>query len=237
MFDTLVNFCWDRLPLVLIDGKEVRTTSPYLYERLRSECPGVSREEFCRTFVDISRSVQERRNRDHQEISARERFSMLFSRLGVPAGLGADRLLDAALSEHMRQLACAMEFPESHRTALDRLRSRYRLGLISNFDYTPTVEATLVAEKIRDRFETVVVSADIGWCKPRPEIFAEALGRMGLLPSEAVFVGDTPESDVLGAQGVGLDVIWIDRGTAPLPVGTPPPLRIISNFAEVADLL
>jgi putative hydrolase of the HAD superfamily len=59
---------------------------------------------------------------------------------------------------------------------------------------------------------------------------------MDLAPSQAVFVGDTPESDVLGAQGAGLDVIWIDRGITPLASGTPP-THTVSSFVEIAGLL
>jgi putative hydrolase of the HAD superfamily len=87
-----------------------------------------------------------------------------------------------------------------------------------------------------DRFETVVVSADVGWCKPRLEIFAETLRRMDLAPADAIFVGDTPEADVVGAQGMGLDVVWIDRGAVPLPPETPAPTHTVASFAGVADL-
>jgi len=99
------------------------------------------------------------------------------------------------------------------------------------------VEAALAAFAIRDRFEVVVVSADVGWRKPHPEIFRETLRRMGMGPDQAVFVGDTPDADVLGPQGVGLDTIWIDRGNASLPPGAAPPTRTVSSFAEVASLL
>jgi HAD superfamily hydrolase (TIGR01509 family) len=236
MFDTLVNFHWDRLPLIELDGQDVRTTSPLLFEFLQPGFPGVSREDFCRAFVGASRTVQQLRNRHHREITARERFQRFFEQLGIPTGPDADRLLEAGIAEHMRLLASAMEFPDAHRVVLERLHARFRLAVVSNFDYAPTVKAALRAEGILDRFEAVVVSADVGWCKPRPEIFAEALRRMGVSAAEAIFVGDTPEADVLGAQGMGLDVIWIDRGTAPLPPEAPAPTHTVPSFAGVADL-
>ena len=162
---------------------------------------------------------------------------MLFTRLRIPEGPETSDLMEAGIAEHMRQLARAMEFPESHRALLDRLRPRYRLGIISNFDHGPTVEMALTAHGIRDRFEAVVVSADIGWRKPWPEIFLEAFRQMGIGPVDAIFVGDTPEVDVLGAQAVGMDVIWIDDGTKALPPGSPLPTHTVKNFVEVGDLL
>jgi HAD superfamily hydrolase (TIGR01509 family) len=131
----------------------------------------------------------------------------------------------------------AMEFPEANRTALDALRSRYRMAVLSNFDHGPAVEAALAGFGIRDRFDVVVVSADVGWRKPHPEIFRETLRRMGMGPDQAVFVGDTPEADVLGAQGVGMDVVWINRGNASLPAAAAPPARTVTRFPEVADVL
>jgi putative hydrolase of the HAD superfamily len=137
----------------------------------------------------------------------------------------------------MRQLRLAMVFPEENRVALDTLRSRYRLALLSNFDNGPAVDSALLDFGIYDRFETIVVSADAGWRKPHPEIFRETLRRMGVGPRQAIFVGDTPEADVMGAQGVGMDVIWIDRGSARLPPSAAAPTHTVSTFAAAANLL
>ena len=233
MFDTLIPFKWESLPVVRVDGKEVRSTSPFVYKAMEPACPGVSLEDFCRAFVESYRTAEELRCRDNLEISARQRFRMLLERLGVHQRPEADEYLEAGLAEHMRQLCRAMEFPETHRATLENLRSRYRLAIVSNFDHGPTVELALQSFGIRDQFETVVVSADVLWRKPRPEIFLETLRRMEIGPDEAVFVGDTPEVDVIGAQGVGLDVIWIDHGTAAFPAGSPPPTSRVTEFAEI----
>jgi FMN phosphatase YigB (HAD superfamily) len=43
--------------------------------------------------------------------------------------------------------------------------------------------------------------------------------------------------DVVGAQAVGMDVIWIDNGTKALPPGTPAPTHTVASFVEVERLL
>ena len=237
MFDTLVNFNNQRLPLVKINGQEVRSTSPYVYEVLKPLCSGISLGDFYQAFVGAYRAAEEIRNRDQREVTAHERFRMLFRTLNIPDGPEATRLIDVGIAEHMRQLACAMEFPESHRAVLDVLHPRYRLAVVSNFDHGTTVEMALRRHGIRHRFEVVVVSADVGWRKPRPEIFVETLRPLGLPPDEVIFVGDTPEVDVLGAQAAGMDVIWIDHGTKPLPAETPAPTFTVSAFPDIARLL
>jgi len=237
MFDTLVNFRNVHLPLVQVNGREVRSTSPFVYEVLKPLCASVPFEDFFHAFVGSYRAAEEIRNREHREVTVRERFGMLFTRLQIPKGPGVAALMEAGIREHMRQLARAMEFPESHRVLLDCLQPRYRLGIISNFDHGPTVEMALMLHGIRDRFEAVVVSTDIGWRKPRPEIFLEAFRQMGIGPADAIIIGDTPEVDVLGAHAVGMDVIWIDDGTKALPPGNPPPTHTVASFVEIRRLL
>ncbi len=172
-----------------------------------------------------------------REVTADTRFRIFLRRLGIPDGPAADSFLEAAIGEQMRQLRRAMEFPEENRATLDVLRPRYRMAVLSNFDHGPTVEEALAGFGIHDRFDVIVVSANVGWRKPHPEIFHETLRRMRIGPNQAIFVGDTPEADVLGPQAVGMDVIWINRGNASLPPGAAPPTHTVTRFAEVANVL
>jgi HAD superfamily hydrolase (TIGR01549 family) len=237
MFDTLVNFRWDRVPLVPFDGREVRSTSPLVYEAVRTLCPQISLVDFCHAFIESSREAEATRTDTQREITAHDRFRMLLRRLRIGGGPTADAILQAGIPEQMRQLRLAMEFPEENRAALDALKSEYRLAVLSNFDHGPAVAGALADFGIHDRFELIVVSADVGWRKPHPEIFRDTLRRMGIDAHQAIFVGDTPEADVLGPRGVGMDAIWIDRGTVPLPAGAAPPTHIVSRFAEITRLL
>ncbi len=237
MFDTLVKWDNQHLPLVNVSGQQYRSSSPFVYEVLKPLCPHLSLDDFAREFVRSYRTAEEVRRDGDREVTARERFRLLFRRLGIAEFPEADRLLEAGLAEHQRHIMRCMEFPDSHRATLEALARRYRLALLSNFDHAPTIEQALAAYGIRDRFEVVVVSGAVGWRKPRQEIFAEVLHRLRVSPAEAILVGDTPEGDVLGAQGVGMDVIWIDDGSKPLPPGAPPPTYRVSGFPEITHLL
>ena len=59
--------------------------------------------------------------------------------------------------------------------AQGRSGERYRLAVVSNFDYSPTCLAILEREGIADLFETIVISDEVGWRKPKPVIFETAL--------------------------------------------------------------
>jgi putative hydrolase of the HAD superfamily len=56
-----------------------------------------------------------------------------------------------------------------------------------------------------------VTSGEVGVDKPEPPIFLAALQKAGVSASEAYHVGDQYKLDVIGARGVGIIPILIDR--------------------------
>ncbi|MBI4297350.1 MAG: HAD-IA family hydrolase [Chloroflexi bacterium] len=76
------------------------------------------------------------------------------------------------------------------RRELDELCQR--LGLTPYLDFTLT-------------------SAEVGFEKPHPAIFFEALKRANVKPAQALHVGDQYHSDILGARGVGIRPLLLDR--------------------------
>jgi len=59
--------------------------------------------------------------------------------------------------------------------------------------------------------EAVLTSARVGYRKPHPAIYAEALRVAGVAPSEALFVGDSWSHDVEGPRAAGMQTQLIDR--------------------------
>jgi putative hydrolase of the HAD superfamily len=98
---------------------------------------------------------------------------------------------------------------------LKNLHGKYRLGVISNFALPECVESIFEKFGLRGFFAAVVVSGAINKRKPNPEIFKKALGILGVSASRAVFVGDAPAMDVMGARNVGMKSILIKRETTP----------------------
>lgn len=94
--------------------------------------------------------------------------------------------------------------------ALDALTSAgVRLCVVSNFD--ALLPEILHHLGVMERFEYVVTSFDVGIRKPDRAIFTMALRRMGVPASSAVFVGDSPFSDISGARAAGIDAVLVDR--------------------------
>jgi FMN phosphatase YigB (HAD superfamily) len=237
LFDTLVHFERDRLPEVEINGKKVRSTAGHLHAVLAVHAPGLTLE---RTYAALLASWQEAerlRALDHREVSAQERFAGVFRHLALDPSTLPPGLDVALIDAHRRELAKAARFPDHYGPLLRRLASRWRLAVVSNFDYTPTALAILDAAGVRDLFAAIVVSDEVGWRKPRPDIFREAIRRTGAEARRTLFVGDRADIDVVGAHGVGMDSAWVNPEREPLPPGIPPPLYEIRDLAELEPLV
>ena len=237
LFDTLVRFDRDRMPEIQVSGRTVRSTAGHLHAVLSAHAPGISLEACHEALVESWREAERLRAIDYREVPAPERFGDFFRRLALdpatlPPGLG-QTLIDT----HRSQLGKAAELPSHHGPLLERLAHRYRLAVVSNFDYTPTAVDILEREGVAGLFSAIVVSDAVGWRKPKRAIFDEALGRLGVRAGEALFVGDRAEIDVLGAQRIGMDAAWINPDGAPLPSGIPPPRYEIRDLADLAEIL
>ena len=89
-----------------------------------------------------------------------------------------------------------------------------------------------------------IVSRLFGADKPDPSIYHEATRRLKLSyegiddiqPSEILFVGDNPYTDITGAAGVGMKTAWI-RVTDEYPNDAPAPDIVIGSVVELRGVL
>jgi len=90
------------------------------------------------------------------------------------------------------------------------LRDRgYRIGSVTNRGYSgPLFWEQMNRLGLTEFFEHVVISCDVGYMKPHPRIFHEALELMRLESDECVMVGDSLRADVEGARTLGMATIW-----------------------------
>jgi len=84
------------------------------------------------------------------------------------------------------------------------LKSTYKIGIISNA-WSQLTEL-LDHWGIRDAFDAMIGSGDVGFMKPDPRIYRLALEGLGVQPEEAVFVDDFLEN-VNGARALGMHAI------------------------------
>lgn len=103
-------------------------------------------------------------------------------------------------------------YPDAAPT-LGRLRSLgIRSAVVSNWDVS--LRGILGELGLGGLVDRIVVSAEVGAAKPGRVIFERALREVQSPATRAVFVGDSPETDIAGALGAGLRPVLVDRGGA-----------------------
>ena len=100
------------------------------------------------------------------------------------------------------------------RPTLLRLKNQgLKLGVISNWD--ERLRPLLDQLELTPFFDAIVVSNEVGHCKPSPEIFREALRLLNLPGAEVLHVGDSETEDVGGAHRAGLQAVIRQTGQYP----------------------
>ena len=83
----------------------------------------------------------------------------------------------------------------------------------------------------------IIVSEEVGYRKPDPRIFRDAMEATGLAaPGQVMFVGDNPLADIDGAKRFGMKAAWVRR-SRPYPPDLQPPDHVIDRVTEVRDIV
>lgn len=110
---------------------------------------------------------------------------------------------------------------------LQRLHGRAAIGIVTN-NQVAEQDEKLAYLGIRDLVDFMVISEGVGVAKPDPRIFEIALERGRSTPEEAVMLGDSWASDVLGARAAGIRPVWFNRFRLPSP--EPRSVREVSSL-------
>jgi len=151
--------------------------------------------------------VEERSPQEQVELGIRYEETVL-----AEAGVEAPRETLIKVLKKVQQLYQTMDFVlfDDVLSTLKMLKERsFILGLLTNVakDMNPICHKL----GLEPYLNFIVTSQEVKADKPQPPIFLAALERAGVKASEAVHTGDQYRIDVVGARGVGITPILIDR--------------------------
>ncbi len=130
--------------------------------------------------------------------------------------------------------AC-MVVREGARELLAALRQRgLRTGIVSN-GRADMQRAKIEHMGLGPLVDAIVISGEVGVAKPDRRIFEMALDAIGTTAEETVFVGDHPESDIVGSAKMGMRTVWLANGRT-WPTSYAKPTFQIAVFSEVDKL-
>ena len=125
------------------------------------------------------------------EMKFEDFYSIVLKKLGAPV---TEDVLERVFDVYSRSFEWRL-IPGAVETVL-KLHSRYRLAIVSN---TMSRMPVIILEEtgLAGLFDAIILSRDVGWRKPHPNIFNKALEALGVPGNQAVHVGDSPELSLI----------------------------------------
>lgn len=178
----------------------------------------------CRTKNQFDGVMTTSRSTDHSF------WWMFYSQLLSEIGLNDDAVRDQLVTS-IRNSGNWDQIRPGTAEQLGEIGKRYQIAVISNAD--GGIEDVLSRCHIARCFRTITDSGIVGYEKPHPEIFRQALKSMNAAPEESLYVGDVYSVDYVGATGAGMQAVLMDVPGAYRDKGVPR----VESLAELQTAL
>jgi putative hydrolase of the HAD superfamily len=187
---------------------------PILTEAIGAVRDELSRRGLCRVSLESAMAAAIDENReapDYRITPMVARFERIFQ-----VSLTRDPSLAATACERfLAPIFAVGRVYDDTLPTLARLRETgVRTAIVSNAPWGSPPEPwrrELRRLGLSDPVDAVVLCGDVGWRKPAPDIFRNAVSKLGCAPAECIFVGDDLRWDIEGSAAVGMRPILIDR--------------------------
>lgn len=129
-------------------------------------------------------------------------------------------------------------YPEA-KEVLSELKKRYKLGIIAN---QPLDTRKRMAEEwgLSELFDLMMISAEVGFSKPDPRLFKEALYKAQTTADKCVMIGDKLTNDIAPTKGLGFKTVWVRQEWGGLQTVTDDSMEpdfTVDKLTELIELL
>lgn len=159
------------------------------------------------------------------------RFREFFESINVDASVA-----EVFNADYQVTLGDYVVFEEGALEVLKSLKGKYRLSAVTNGTKIAQTKK-LKTSGLDQIFDAVYISEDIGIEKPNKEYFDRVIEGEGIRDlSEAIIIGDSLTSDILGGNNAGIDTCWYNPSGAENTKGVTVNYEI-STLKEFMDIL
>lgn len=170
----------------------------------------VDKAEFREAYVYAERELA----RERHILPAHDFHDMLLIKMRIELGWLASHGLMSPEAVEDKSQATAKLCYESARASVDaakpvleKLSEKYPIVLVSNF--YGNIDTVLRDFGVRGYFKDIIESAVLGIRKPDPRIFEHGVKALDMLPSEVLVIGDSYRKDIIPAESIGCQAIWL----------------------------
>lgn len=194
--------------LVNCKGYTMDASKENLHLALAAEGFDVSKRIFLKAYDLAHEKYRVIRFEQLREVTNAVWVAEALSNLGFDVSAD-DYRIKCALNVFFKAYVDTFELRAGAKKILKQLSQQCKVALISNFTHAAVIHKSLRRLGINPFFNVVAVSQEVGWRKPSPKIFEDALNRLGIKAEEAVYIGDSPIEDIKGAKDAGLKTIFV----------------------------
>ncbi len=191
---------------------------------------GIETGDFFECYCKVNGNLWDLFRRD--EIDLQEMRERRFAEIFLEFGLTDRNLSEKFSNEFLEICPKKPALMPGTLEILEQLLKSFALHVITN-GFDQIQDTKMNCSGIRKFFETVTTSESSGWKKPQPGIFHHALKISGAVAGNCVYIGDTYDVDIVGADRAGMKTIFFNPCKKPNPGGSPE----IQALGEIPELL
>ena len=174
--------------------------------------PKEFRAGYLRLCGEHTQRLREKNGAQYPEIQLEYVFDDLFREKGVEVPMEIIRVIGQTFRVISTKFLCLYD------GVIDLLDSIHAAGkkvyLLSNAQEMFT-KHEMIALGIYDKFDGIVFSSDEGLCKPEEKFFRTVVERYGLDITQSIMIGNDANTDILGANIIGMDSLYIHSDISP----------------------
>lgn len=228
--------------LITVDMPSRYSSIDRMLDSLRAQGVAVHADDFMPVYRDVVREFVSEAERSGVETHNGLWISTALQQVGIDVPPQDPRVSEAVEAYFSAFVDNARPLPGTA-DMLAALKPRYRLALLSNLTHGPAARQILDHLKLSSHFEVLLVSGDLGYRKPHPQVFRRLIDALEVPASSILFVGDDPRTDVQGSLLAGMrpvQTVYAQRQRDAAALQTPASdlsVPIITSWQDLLALL
>ena len=86
---------------------------------------------------------------------------------------------------------------------IKELKGKYKLALVTNAPSRYSLDQRFQPGELDELFDVIIISGEVGWDKPAPEIYTMTIEKLEAEPGECLFIDDVPAfTEAAAAMGM-----------------------------------
>lgn len=114
--------------------------------------------------------------------------------------------LGITLEQYVKSIKVSDKLNNQLFSYIKNLKKNYKTAILSNVT-KGGLEKRVDLQVLKEHFDTIVASGEVGYIKPEPEIYHLAAKKLGVQPEECIFIDDR-QVYVEAAEAVGMKSVW-----------------------------